>query len=173
MKLPRAFPNYLVVVAAALTGVLLVSPPGGAQDHGPPAFEMSAEQGPFRSVAEAFVAAAATGDAAKATALISPATAAKAGPEGVERYMGDRVLPFFGQLKEIAKSVTVTRTAEVTGFAFYMYLVASTGELHPFVIYVIEEGSRKVVANVLVDHFVEGRHCAQVDAGWKCPDFSG
>ena len=82
------------------------------------------------------------------------------------------MLPFFGQLKEIAGSVTVTRTAEVTGFVFYMYLVASTGELRPFVIYVVEEGGAKVVANVLVDHFVAGRHCARVEADWKCPDFS-
>jgi hypothetical protein len=39
------------------------------------------------------------------------------------------------------------------------------------VIYVIEEGGTKVVANVLVDLFVEGRHCLKVPTGWQCPNF--
>jgi hypothetical protein len=71
----------------------------------------------------------------------------------------------------LAGSVTVTRTAEVPGFVFYMYMVTSTDELRPFVIYVIGESGAKVIANVLVDNFVEGRHCARVADGWRCPDF--
>jgi hypothetical protein len=67
--------------------------------------------------------------------------------------------------------VSVTRTAEVRGFAFYMSMVSAMDELRPFVIYVIEEGGAKVVANVLVDHLVEGRHCIKVPTRWKCPDF--
>jgi hypothetical protein len=73
----------------------------------------------------------------------------------------------------VARSVTVARTAGVTGFAFYMYMVSKTGELRPFVIYVVEEGGAKVVANVLVDRLVEGRHCIQTGAAWQCPNFSG
>jgi hypothetical protein len=103
--------------------------------------------------------------------MISPAIAAKTGLEGVERFLTGEVLPFFAPFKEVARSVSVTRTADVTGFAFYMYMVSKTDELRPFVIYVIEEGGAKVVANVLVDHLVEGRHCLQAAAGWKCPDF--
>jgi hypothetical protein len=164
----------LFFIAAMLTGILLVSPPGGkAQGKSPPGLDVSVQQEPFLALAHQFMAAAAAGDAAKAKALISPATAARAGPEGVEQYMAQQVLPFFGEFKDIGKSVTVTRTAEVTGFAFYMYMVTRTGELRPFVIYVIEEGGANVVANVLVDHFVEGRHCAKVEGGWQCPDFSG
>ena len=83
------------------------------------------------------------------------------------------VLPFFAQFKEVAGSVTVTRTAEVTGFAFYMYMVSKAGELRPFVIYVVEEDGAQVVANVLVDRLVEGRHCIRTGPSWKCPDFSG
>src|SRR6185295_12363303 len=82
-------------------------------------------------------------------------------------------LPFFAPYKELARSVSITRTADVTGFAFYMYMVSKTDELRPFVIYVIEEESAKVVANVLVDRVVEGRHCLNVAGGWHCPDFSG
>jgi hypothetical protein len=40
------------------------------------------------------------------------------------------------------------------------------------VIYVIEEGGAKVVANVLVDHFVESRHCARLAHDGSAPDFS-
>ena len=163
----------LFFIAAVLTGILLVSPPGGRAQGNPPPVEMSAQQEPFLAIAHQFMAAAAAGDTAKAKALISLATAARAGPEGVEQYMAQQVLPFFGAFKEVGKSVTVTRTAEVTGFAFYMYMLTRTRELRPFVIYVIEEGGAKVVANVLVDHFVEGRHCTKVEGGWQCPDFSG
>jgi hypothetical protein len=137
----------------------------------PPDFAMAAQESPFRSVAEEFVAAAAAGDRAKTVRMLSPAIAAKTGREGVERFLTGEVLPFFAPFKEVAGSVSVTRTADVTGFAFYMYMVSKAGELSPFVIYVIEEGGAKVVANVLVDRLVEGRHCLRVAAGWKCPDF--
>src|SRR5581483_6625562 len=124
-----------------------------------------------RKVAEAFVAAAAAGDRARTERMLSPAAAANAGAEGIERFLTGEVLPFFAPFKEVGRSVTVTRTADAPGFAFYMYMVSKTDEFRPFVIYVIEEGGAKVVANVLVDRFVEGRHCRRVAAGWKCPDF--
>lgn len=133
--------------------------------------DMAAREAPYQRVADAFIAAAAAGDAAKAARLISPTTAAKAGSEGVDRYLTGTVLPFFGQFKQVADSVTVTRIAQATGFAFYMYMVPKAGELRPFVIYVIEEGGTQVVANILVDHFVAERHCTRVAGGWQCPDF--
>lgn len=103
--------------------------------------------------------------------MLSPSAATKAGPEGIERFLAGEVLPFFAPFKEVAGSVSVTRTADAPGFAFYMYMVSKTGELRPFVIYVIEEGGARVVANVLVDRLVEGRHCLKVPTGWQCPDF--
>jgi hypothetical protein len=163
------------LVLAALPLALARTPGEGAalaqSRAAAPDFEMAAQEGPFRSVADAFMTAAAAGNAAGAERLISPTAAAKAGQEGIERFLASDVLPFFAQFKEVARSVTVTRTANVTGFAFYMYMVTKSDELRPFVIYVIEEGGAKVVANVLVDHLVEGRHCLKVAAGWKCPDF--
>ena len=136
---------------------------------GSPDFAMAVQEGPFRRVAEEFVAAAAAGDNAKVARMLSPAIAAKTGREGVERFLTGEVLPFFAPFKEVARSVSITRTAGVTGFAFYMYMVSKTDELRPFVIYVIEERDAKVVANVLVDHLVEDRHCIPEAAGWKCP----
>ncbi len=35
----------------------------------------------------------------------------------------------------------------------------------------IEENGAKVVANILLDKFVEGRQCAFEAGRWKCPDF--
>jgi hypothetical protein len=145
--------------------------PAGAPQL-PPEMEMAGQDEPFRSVAEDFIAAAAAGDRAKVAGMLSPAAAARTGAEGVERFLAGEVLPFFAPFRELARSVTVTRTADVTGFAFYMYMVSRSEELRPFVIYVIEEGGARVVANVLVDRLVENRHCRKVPGGWKCPDFS-
>jgi hypothetical protein len=138
----------------------------------PPDFAMAAQEQPFRHMADAFMAAAAAGEAAKAARMLSPATAARVGPEAVDRFLTREVLPFFAEFKEVGKSVTVARTANMPGFAFYMYMVTKSDELRPFVIYVVEEAGAKVVANVLVDHLVENRHCVRDGQGWKCPDFS-
>jgi hypothetical protein len=176
MKTTTVVNRRVYVLALASAGIsvgLGRSPATGQTREAQPPFEMSAQEGPFREVADAFMSAAAAGDAPKSARLLSPAASAKAGADAVERFLAREVLPFFAQFKEVARSVTVARTAGVTGFAFYMYMVSKTGELRPFVIYVVEEGGAKVVANVLVDHLVEGRHCIQTGAAWQCPNFSG
>ena len=167
-----------VVVAAIISvalltafGFALSAAPAVGQNRAAPPDAMAAEEGPFRSIADEFVAAAAAGDRAKTARMISPAVAAKVGRDGLERFLAGEVLPFFSTFKEISRSVTVTRTADVTGFVFYMYILSKTDELRPFVIYVIEDGGAKVVANVLVNHLVDDRHCIRVASGWKCPDF--
>ena len=125
----------------------------------------------FRRIADEFIDAAAAGDANKVTRMLSAKLRERTGGDSVQRYVVGQLLPFFAPFKELAKSVTITPTADVAGFAFYMYMVSGNDELHPFVIYVIQEEGSKVVANVLVDKFVEGRHCTHVAAGWSCPDF--
>ena len=89
--------------------------------------------------------------------------------EGVEGYLAGQVLPFFAQFKDIAKSVTVAPTADLPGYAYYMYMVSKTDELRPFVIYVVDEGGTKVVFNIIVDHLVESRHCARVPTRVEVP----
>jgi hypothetical protein len=177
LNLPRCCKLALAAIAVAATLSAFAQSPAGGQAlaqarAATPDFAMSAQQEPFRSVAADFMAAATAGDATKATRMLSPAIVARTGPDSVERFLTAEVLSFFSQFKDVGSSVTVARTAEVTGFAFYMYMLSKTDELRPFVIYVIEEGGAKVVANVLVDHFVATRHCARVAARWKCPDFS-
>jgi len=85
-SLPRCCKLALAAIAiAALLSAFAQSPAGGralAQAHAAtPDFAMSAQQEPFRSVADEFMAAARAGDAAKATRMLSPAIVAKTGPE--------------------------------------------------------------------------------------------
>jgi len=140
------------------------------QQQTPPGFDLPGSES-FRQVAEEFIAAAAAGNMAKMMRMISPDMVRRTGREGVERYLADNVLPFFAQFKETGRSTSITRTAGVPGFVFYMYMVSKTDQLRPFVIYVIEENGAKVVVNILPDKFVEGRHCAFEAGRWKCPDF--
>jgi hypothetical protein len=166
----------LFLSALAATSLALVATPHRDQAMAQtraaaPGFAMAGQQDAYRNVAEEFVAAAARGDKTKTSRMLSPATAARVGQEGVDRFLAGEVLPFFAPFQEFARSVSVTRTADAPGFAFYMYMVEKTGGMRPFVIYVVEEGGARVVANVLVDLFVEGRHCLKEAAGWKCPDF--
>jgi hypothetical protein len=172
----RIFHNLALAAAliAVAPCVVAQSPPRAAppgKEAAAPDFAMSVQQEPFLRVADDFIAASAAGDMAKAGQMLSPAIAASSGPDVVANFLAGEVRPFFAQFTGLANSVSVTRTADVTGFVFYMYMVTGTGALRPFVIYVIEEDGAKVVANVLVDRFVEGRHCARVGTRWNCPDF--
>jgi len=129
------------------------------------------EQESFRQVAEEFIAAGAAGDIPKMIGMISPDMVTRTGREAAERYLADNVVPFFAQFKETGRSTTITRTAGMPGFVFYMYAVSKADQLRPFVIYVVEENGAKVVVNILTDNFVEGRHCVHEAGRWKCPDF--
>ncbi|MGH6816817.1 MAG: hypothetical protein ACREC6_14050 [Hyphomicrobiaceae bacterium] len=134
-----------------------------------PAFDVAAQE-TFRRFGDEFIAAAVAGDTARMVRMIGPAIVANTGQEAVERYLADRVVPFFTQFKEIGKSVTVTRTADTPGFVFYMYMMSKADELRPFAIFVIEENGVQAVANVSVDEFVESRHCVLSAGMWRCPD---
>jgi len=169
-------PPALVALACAAMAILIAwgsgaSPAVSQARQEEPNFEMATQEGPFRSIAEAFITAAAAGDRRKLAAMLSPTIVARNGADAVERFLTGEVLAFFAPYKELARSVSVTRTADARGFVFYMYMVSAKDELHPFVIYVIEEGGINVVANVLVDRLVEGRHCIKLATGWRCPDF--
>jgi hypothetical protein len=130
-----------------------------------------AQQQAFRRLADEFIAAAVAGDTVKMTRMISPSIAAKTGREAVAAYLADQVLPFFAEYKALGRSISIAQTAGAEGNTFYMYMVSKKDDLRPFVVQVIEEGSARVVSNVLVDNFVEGRHCAFAAGAWQCPDF--
>jgi hypothetical protein len=136
-----------------------------------PRASVTVKQPAFRQVVDEFITAARSGDTARMERLISPMIASRTGKEAVERYLAGDVRRFFGDFEELGRSITVAGTEGVSGQTFYMYKVTRNSEYRPFVIQVIEEAGQNVVSNILVDRFVEGRHCAHVGNGWKCPDF--
>jgi hypothetical protein len=163
--------KYVSIGLAALAAWLLASDllrPQGVHAQQIPDI---AKQTTFRQVADEFIAAAASGDTARMGQLISPTIASRTGKEAMERYLAGDVRPFFADFKELGRSITVTGTQGVSGQTFYMYKVTRNNEYRPFMIQVIEEAGQGVVSNIVVDKFVEGRHCARVANGWKCPDF--
>jgi hypothetical protein len=122
---------------------------------------MAARSPEYRAAAEQFVAAAAARDSAKLEKMLSPAITARTGKEGVQKFLSGQVIPFFADHKEVGRSVTTTNTTDANGnagFAYYMYSVPKSGQAKPFVIYLLEEKGLKVVGNILVNRFVEGRH---------------
>ena len=123
--------------------------------------EMAARSPEYRTVAEQFVAAAAAKDSAKLEQLLSPALSARTGKEPIQKVSARRSFPSSPTTKKLAAPSPFTNTTDATGnsgFAFYMYSVPKSGQAKPFVIYVLEENGRKVVGNILVNRYVEGRH---------------
>lgn len=122
---------------------------------------MAEDAAPMRRVVDVFVARALAGDAASTSAMLSRALVERMGQPAAMKAMQEQVLPFFARGGEIGRSVTVTRTTDAagqTGFAFYLWLVRGPGERRPFAVYVVNEGGNPVVANVVPDRLVEGRH---------------
>jgi len=123
---------------------------------------MAQDAEPFRRTADAFVASALAGDAARAQAMLSPALVSRSGEAAIRRALDTQILPFFAQGKAPGRSVTVTRTTDAAGqqgYAFYMWLQgADASAQRPFTVYVVEEQGRFTVANVVPDRLVEGRH---------------
>jgi len=165
MKL--AHPTFLMTVlaSAVFATLLCVQPPAVAQA---PAADVAADlrmaqdAAPFRRVADAFVATAMAGDAAQAQAMLSAALVARSGDAAIRRALESQILPFFSRGQAPGRSVTVTHTTDAVGqhgFAFYMWLQGTGGGAQrPFTVYVVEEQGRPMVANVVPDRLVEGRH---------------
>lgn len=125
--------------------------------------QMMAESEPFRQAADAFIAHAIAGDAAASRAMLSPSLVARSGDAAIGRALQAQILPFFAQGGATGRSVTVTRTSDVggqQGFAFYMWLAPrDAGALaRPFTVYLVREQGRIVVANIVPDRLIEGRH---------------
>jgi hypothetical protein len=157
-RLPR---TALGLLAAALLHV----PALGSAQAAPTVaadVQMAQDAQPFRRTADAFVASALAGDAARTQAMLSPALVARSGEAAIRRALDQQILPFFAQGKAPGRSVTVTRTTDAAGqqgFAFYMWLQgADASSQRPFTVYVVEEQGRHTVANVVPDRLVEGRH---------------
>jgi len=154
---------------ALATAFLEASTPATAQAPSPNSsaavaadLRMAQEAEPFRRAADAFIATAMAGDAAQAQALLSPTLVARSGEAAIRKALDTQILPFFSHGQTQGRSVTVTRTTDAAGhqgYAFYMWLqTGSADSQRPFTVYVVEEQGRPMVANVVPDRLVEGRH---------------
>jgi len=148
--------------AAAAPMLAAAGGAGAARPDAAADIRMVSEAGPYRQLADRFVDRAMAGDAAAALAMISQQMLDRVGTAAVRRALDAQIVPFFVQGEKVGRSVTITRTTDAagqTGFAFYMWMQPrGGGEPRPFTLYVVEEQGRKVLANVVPDRLVPGRH---------------
>ncbi|MDF1506050.1 hypothetical protein [Roseisolibacter sp. H3M3-2] len=161
--MPRPSLFILLSLAAAPLGAQAARPAAADPASSVSAdLEMMREEQAFGALATEFLAAAAAGDSARVVRMISAKLQAQAGAAQVAQVVRTRVLPFFAERPEPAGASTVTRTTTGfgdQGFAYYRYAARRGGaDARPFVLYVVREGGKLVVANVVVDYHVEGRH---------------
>ena len=177
----RPAPLAALVGGALVVASLAVAPSLGAQSSRPAArpastrpvtskpqeapvqaeLEMMQAEAAFRGTLDSFVAAAVAGQGAKVAAMISPNMRARAGDAAVHGVVEGQILPFFAGTRGLGGSRTITTTTDQfgnAGFTYYTYALAPDGELRPFVLYAVREDGAVVVANVLVNKLVEGRH---------------
>src|SRR5262245_47020375 len=163
--LDSSFARSLISCAAFIAATLL--PMLTLAQSKPPAtdmkeyLEMEKSSAPFRQFADRWIATARKGDVAALEQSISPNLSGRVGAAVVKRNLTDKVVPFFADAKDIGKSVTITQTTDGfgnRGFAYYMYIVPAKGAERPFVLYVVDESGRMVIANVLTDPLVPDRH---------------
>lgn len=158
---------FMPSLNAALLGLALIAAlPAQAAGNRAEAvtadLQMAGESEAFRRAADAFVARAMAGDAAATQAMLSRVLVERSGEAGIRRALEGQILPFFSRGQGAGRSVTITRTTDATGqqgFAFYMWMTVPDGAApRPFTVYTVQEQGRIVVANVVPDRLVEGRH---------------
>jgi len=124
--------------------------------------QMVSDSAPYRKTADEFVARSMAGDVAGTQSLLSRQLVERSGDAAIRKALQGQILPFFQRGKEPGRSVTVTQTTDASGqqgFAFYMWMqYADAPTSRPFTVYVVREQGKLVVANIVPDRLVEGRH---------------
>ncbi len=119
----------------------------------------AARSATFRSAADAFIAAAASGDEAKCLELISWKLIRDIGRDTLQEWLTGELLPFFSRWTTLGNSPTIAPTTDAygnDGFVFYLTMRRQDGDSRPFAVYVIEENGAKVIANVVPDRDAVG-----------------
>jgi hypothetical protein len=122
---------------------------------------MAADSVPFRKAADEFVARSMAGDVVGTHSMLSRQLVDRSGDAATRQALQAQILPFFQRGREPGRSVTTTRTTDASGqqgFAFYMWMQYADAPARPFTVYVVQEQGRPVVANIVPDRLVEGRH---------------
>jgi hypothetical protein len=108
----------------------------------------------YEGVLEQALSALAAGDAAGFRRLLSPNLIGSNGAERIAAVIEAQMLPFFAGYQGLGKETTVLNTSDQfgnEGLSFYKTAIGADGAERPFVIYIVEEDGRPVVANLLVN----------------------
>jgi hypothetical protein len=131
--------------------------PAGANED----IRMAADSAPFRKTADDFITRSMAGDVAGAQSMLSRQLVERTGEAAIRQALQSQIVPFFQRGREPGRSTTTTQTTDASGqpgFAFYMWMQYADASTRPFTVYVVREQGRLVVANVVPDRLVEGRH---------------
>lgn len=116
----------------------------------------SADQ--FEALAEKAINALAHNEPDLFKQMLSPAvikrTEDSSGQGSIDRIIRERFVPFFEDFKALDPNVTSTTTSDVDGhkgMAYFRVFLTEDGEQRAFVIYILREGDKLVVGNVLID----------------------
>jgi hypothetical protein len=119
----------------------------------------------YAAVADSAVACLVRNDLSSFKKRLSPRMLERLGFAPMEASLKDRILPFFADYRGAGKTIAISQTQDIfgqTGFAVYKTLVAKDGTEKPFIVYVVSEKNRLVIANILVNktyqEMNQGRH---------------
>jgi hypothetical protein len=119
---------------------------------------MEAGAEPYREMAESLVEHLIAGRATVVIGHFSPNFREHLGLSTVEWVFNEQMLPFFAGASGLGNGCTVTYTHDAfgsRGYAFYLTL-KGPGGLKPFVMYMVREDGRIVLANVVLDKVYNG-----------------
>lgn len=162
MTVPGVFMKLLPIVllaAPAFAPALADEVPSPAED-----VEMHERAQPFIAFADQIEEALATGESGAFRASLSPTTLATWSKDDVNIFVDQIVMPFFADFADpVAEQwiAPTTHPAGFTGFAFYRSFTTADGRTMPFVIYILDEGGRLVVGNLLVGKTFQDMHPQQ------------
>ena len=108
----------------------------------------------YEGLLEEALGALAAGDAAGFRGLLSPNLLGSNGAERIDAVIQAQLLPFFAGYQGLGNQTTVLHTSDQfgnEGLSFYKTAIGADGAERPFVIYIVEEDGRPVVANLLVN----------------------
>ena len=115
----------------------------------------------YNGLVSAAVSALVAGDADAFKGLLSPNSVAVLDEETIDGVVQSQLIPSFSDFAESGRSTYITNTQDQfgsEGFAFYTSIRTARREERPFVIYMVEENGRLVVANLLVNTTFEDMH---------------
>jgi len=122
--------------------------------------DMQMQAGLYHALAEEVLRGLMQGHAAPLRSYFSTNFLNQIGIQAFEQVCAELLLPFFVTASALGQSSTITYTTDAfgnTGFAFYRTVKEDTTE-KPFIIYMVEENGRIVVANLVINKTYADMH---------------